>query len=82
MMSRTSLRGLLATLAITLSFSAQAVEIVFQPVTPNVYAYVGDTEGRTYENEALNANIGLVVTPTGALLIDSGASFQGARQIA
>jgi glyoxylase-like metal-dependent hydrolase (beta-lactamase superfamily II) len=47
-----------------------------------VFAFVGDTGGRTYDNEGLNANIGLVVTPAGALLIDSGASFQGARQIA
>ncbi|AOW14442.1 Zn-dependent hydrolase [Hydrogenophaga crassostreae] len=61
---------------------AQAVEVKFEPVAPNVYAHVGDIEGRTYENEALNANIGLVVTPAGAVLIDSGASFQGARQIA
>ncbi|MBQ0920651.1 MBL fold metallo-hydrolase [Hydrogenophaga aromaticivorans] len=75
-------RGLLAGAAATLAWSAQAVEIVFKPVAPNVYAYVGDIEGRTYENEAINANIGLVVTPAGALLIDSGASFQGAKQIA
>ncbi len=64
------------------SFNAFAVEVNFKPVAPNVYAYVGDTEGRTYENEALNANIGLVVTHNGAVLIDSGASFQGAKQIA
>ena len=62
--------------------SALAVEVVFRAVAPGVYAYVGDTEGRTYENEALNANFGLVVTPQGAVLIDPGASFQGARQIA
>jgi glyoxylase-like metal-dependent hydrolase (beta-lactamase superfamily II) len=62
--------------------SAFAVEVMFKAVSPGVYAYVGDTEGRTYENEALNANIGLVVTPQGAVLIDPGASFQGARQIA
>jgi len=43
---------------------------------------VGDTDGRTYENEAINANMGLVVTPAGAVLIDAGASRQGARQIA
>ena len=73
---------LTAGLAATLAWSAQAVEIVFKPVAPNVYAYVGDTEGRTFENEAINANLGLVVTPAGALLIDSGASFQGAKQIA
>lgn len=69
-------------LVVCLPCQAWALDIRFQPVAPNVYAYVGDTEGRTYENEALNANIGLVVTPAGALLIDSGASFQGARQIA
>ncbi len=73
---------LTAAVAATLAWSAHAVEIVFKPVAPGVYAYVGDIEGRTYENEALNANIGLVVTPKGALLIDSGASFQGAQKIA
>lgn len=62
--------------------AAHAVEVVFTPVAPNVYAYVGDTEGRTYENEALNANFGLIVTPKGSVLIDSGASWQGAQQIA
>ena len=71
-----------ASFATACCFSAQAVEVVFKPVASNVYAYVGDTEGRTYENEAINANLGLVVTPAGALLIDSGASFQGAKKIA
>lgn len=73
-----------ATVALALSTAgwAQAVEVKFEPVAPNLYAHVGDIEGRTYENEALNANIGLVVTSAGAVLIDSGASFQSARQIA
>jgi glyoxylase-like metal-dependent hydrolase (beta-lactamase superfamily II) len=75
-------RCLLAALACLGAWAAQAADVVFQPVAPHVYAFVGDTEGRTYENEALNANLGLVVTAEGALLIDSGASFQGARQIA
>lgn len=66
----------------TLALNTWAVEVVFQPVAPNVFAYVGDTEGRTYDNEALNANFGLVVTPAGAVLIDSGASLQGAQKIA
>lgn len=60
---------------------AQAVEVKFQPVAPGVYAFIGEKAGRTYENEGLNANIGLVVTPAGALLIDSGASLRGAQQI-
>ena len=72
----------LAALAFVWPAATWALDIRFAPVAPNVYAYVGDTEGRTYENEAINANLGLVVTPAGALLIDSGASFQGAKQIA
>jgi glyoxylase-like metal-dependent hydrolase (beta-lactamase superfamily II) len=65
-----------------LCWPAWGADVVFRPVAPNVYVFTGDIEGRTYENEALNANFGLVVTPAGALLIDSGASFQGARQLA
>jgi len=61
---------------------AWAVEVSFQPVTDGLYAYIGDLEGRSYDNEGLNANIGLVVTPAGAVLIDSGASYQGAGKIA
>jgi small redox-active disulfide protein 2 len=39
-------------------------------------------EGRAHvENEGLNANLGLVVTGDGALLIDSGATYGSARQI-
>ena len=72
----------IATLVCTLAWNAHALDVKFQAVAPDVYAFVGDTEGRTYENEALNANIGLVVTPAGAVLIDSGATFQSARQIA
>lgn len=70
------LAGLLAAAS-----TVHAVEVSFQPVAEGVYAYIGDTEGRTYDNEGLNANLGLVVTSAGAVLIDSGASFQSARKI-
>jgi glyoxylase-like metal-dependent hydrolase (beta-lactamase superfamily II) len=60
---------------------AHAVDVRFQAVAPGVYAFIGEKGGRTHANDGLNANIGLVVTPAGALLVDSGASFQGARQI-
>ena len=62
--------------------SVQAVEVAFKPIAPGIYAFIGETEGRTYGNEGLNANMGLVTTNAGAVLIDSGASFEGARQIA
>jgi glyoxylase-like metal-dependent hydrolase (beta-lactamase superfamily II) len=77
-------RGWLALVALVAAWAAgaaQAVEVRFEPVAPNVYAYIGDLEGRTYDNEALNANLGLVVTPVGAVLIDSGPTVQVARKI-
>ena len=75
------LAGALSALALGGALPTAAVEVVFKPVADGVYAYVGDTDGRTYENEGLNANIGLVVTPAGAVLIDSGATYQSARKI-
>ena len=57
------------------------MEVNFKAVAPGIYAHIGDLEGRTYENEALNANIGLVDTPAGAVLIDSGATYLSAQQI-
>jgi glyoxylase-like metal-dependent hydrolase (beta-lactamase superfamily II) len=72
------LLGLAAGLA---AGGAQAVEVNFQRVAEGVYAHIGEKGARTAENEGLNANLGLVVTPAGAVLIDSGATFQSARQI-
>ena len=80
-MHRTLLIRCLLLASALLPSLAMAVEVRFEAVAPGVYAFIGEKGGRTYENEGLNANIGLVVTPAGALLIDSGASFQGARQI-
>jgi len=75
------LRALLAFALTLFALPGLAVEVRFDPVAPGVYAFIGETGPRTRENEGLNANIGLVVTPAGALLIDSGATFQSARQI-
>ena len=70
-----------ALLAGLIALPAWAVEVVFQPVADGVYAYIGDLEGRSYDNEGLNANIGLVVTSAGAVLIDSGSTYQVAAKI-
>jgi glyoxylase-like metal-dependent hydrolase (beta-lactamase superfamily II) len=67
--------------ATLITVPAWAVDVVFKPVADGVYAYVGDLEGRTYENEGLNANVGLVVTSAGAVLIDAGATLQSAQKI-
>lgn len=61
--------------------ATHAVEVRFDRVADGVYAHVGNKGPRTADNEGLNANIGLVVTPAGAVLIDSGATCQSARQI-
>jgi glyoxylase-like metal-dependent hydrolase (beta-lactamase superfamily II) len=79
------MKRLLAQLAAAL-FAAQAliaaaVEVRFEPVAENVYAHVGDLGARSAANEGLNANLGLVVTSAGAVLIDSGATFRSARDI-
>ena len=67
--------------AVCLVLPAWAVDVTFKPVAEGVYAYIGEIEGRSYENEGLNANIGLIVTPAGAVLVDSGPTFQVAGKI-
>lgn len=59
---------------------AHANENLIKPVLieKGVYALVGEIGGRTYENHGLNANFGVIKTNEGVILIDSGASAQGA----
>lgn len=64
-----------------LSGIASALELNFQPVAPGVYAYIGDTGMRTFENEGLNANTGFIVTDAGVVVIDSGSTRKVAEQI-
>ena len=52
-----------------------------EQVTDNVYAIVGPLDQRSPENDALNNNLGFIVTPEGVILIDSGASTLGAQQV-
>ncbi len=62
---------------------AQATEYVpkAEQVVDNVYAIVGPPGGRAAANDALNANMGFVLTPRGVILIDSGASRAGAQKL-
>lgn len=71
----------LAMLFAAQALMAAAVEVRFERVADQVYAHVGDIGARSAHNEGLNANLGLVVTPAGAVLIDSGATFRSARDI-
>lgn len=81
MIARRNLAKLWATLFAAQALFVGAVEVRFERVAENVYAHVGDIGARSVANEGLNANLGLVVTPAGAVLIDSGATFRSARDI-
>ncbi len=78
---RHTLGAVLAATLLLRALPAAAVEVRFEPVAEGVYAFIGEMGARTLANEGLNANLGLVVTPAGAVLIDSGATWQGARQV-
>lgn len=77
------IRRLLATLlpAGLLALPALAQDLRFERVAEGVYAFIGETGARSAANQGLNANLGLVLTPAGAVLIDSGATREGARRI-
>ncbi|MCC1491464.1 MBL fold metallo-hydrolase [Cognatishimia sp. F0-27] len=51
------------------------------PVTEGVWAIVGEKAQRSPENRANNATFGLVITDAGAVLIDPGGSWEGARAL-
>jgi glyoxylase-like metal-dependent hydrolase (beta-lactamase superfamily II) len=61
--------------------SVLAFELETVKVAEDVYALVGETGPRTYENHALNNNVGFIVADQGVILIDSGASPSGAKLI-
>ena len=75
------LRTIALLFSLCFATTTQAV-LKLETVAENVYALIGPITGRTLENQALNANMGFVVTPAGVALIDSGASAQGAALIA
>lgn len=79
-MSRSARQAPLA-LALVMALPTQAQDVHFERVAEGVYAHIGDTGGRTTANQGLNANIGLVLTPGGAVLIDSGATARSAQRI-
>ena len=72
---------LLACLGLAWSLAQADGELRLQPVTDEVYAIVGDLGNRSTANLGNNATFGFVVTAKGVVLIDSGATEQGARRI-
>jgi glyoxylase-like metal-dependent hydrolase (beta-lactamase superfamily II) len=64
-----------------LSTTATGASLEPVEVAPNVYAIVGDLGNRSAKNLGNNATFGLIVTADGAVLIDSGGTYQGAQAI-
>ena len=58
---------------------ASAVQLSPIQVVPGVYAFIGETGMRTYENEGMNANAGFIVTKAGVAVVDSGSSYLVAK---
>ena len=56
-------------------------ELKIVKVTDNVYALVGSLGNRSKQNLGSNATFGVVVTKDGVVLIDSGATYEGAASI-
>ncbi len=50
-----------------------------EKLAEGVFALIGPTGARLYENYGLNANYGVIDTPEGAILVDSGASTVAAK---
>lgn len=64
---------------LTPAVASDTFQLAHEEVAPGVHALVGPIGARTYENHGLNANFGVIDTAEGAVLIDSGASQQGAQ---
>lgn len=68
-------------MALALGASPAAAEVTVRKVAEDVYALVGALEQRSPENLGNNATFGAVVTEDGVVLIDSGGSAAGAKEI-
>lgn len=81
-----SLSGYLSALMFLLFLPIPADAADYLPkaelVAEGIYAMVGPLGQRSKENDGLNANYGFIVTATGVILIDSGASRIAAEKLA
>lgn len=80
----TTLSRLFSSLALGVGLIAPALasenfRLGHQEVAAGVHALIGPTGARAYDNHGLNANFGVIYTAEGTVLVDSGASQQGAQ---
>ncbi|MHC0052375.1 MBL fold metallo-hydrolase [Actibacterium sp. D379-3] len=77
------MRIILAILALTISatFARAEAPLAVTQVTPGVFAITGPFGQRDPDNLGNNATFGLVVTDAGAVLIDTGGTWAGAKTL-
>jgi len=75
------LRFVFVMYALPIGVATAADKLELQKAADNVYAIVGELDNRTPENLGSNATFGFVVTTEGVVLIDVGATYQGAQRI-
>ena len=63
------------------SVAMATYELNIHKVDDRVYALVGDLSQRSADNLGNNSTHGVIVTDEGVILVDSGASYLGAKQI-
>ncbi|MEK6748502.1 MAG: MBL fold metallo-hydrolase [Pseudomonadota bacterium] len=74
-------RLLLIVCSLPIGYASATDKLELQRAAENVYAIVGELDNRTPENLGNNATFGFVVTAEGVVLIDVGATYQGAQRI-
>ncbi len=74
-----NLLGLFAVLLLCSQGVYAEVILKVEKLGDGIFALIGPTGGRLYENYGLNANYGVIDTPEGSILIDSGASTAAAK---
>jgi glyoxylase-like metal-dependent hydrolase (beta-lactamase superfamily II) len=79
-MKRTLFPSVAICIAFT-AFPALAQDLQVQNVTDGIWALVGKHEQRNPDNLANNATFGLIDTADGAVLIDPGGSWAGAKAL-
>jgi len=68
-------------LVLIANISIAQAKLEVQKVSDNVYALVGETTQRSVTNFGNNSTHGVIITNEGVVLIDSGASYLGAKEI-
>ena len=74
------MKKLLIILIFGISVNVNA-QLKVEKITNNVYALVGELSQRSPSNLGNNSTHGVIVTKDGVILIDSGASYLGAKEI-